>query len=68
MTAQYMLKEGGDWSINHTTNELVFNIDRQYNEEFGIVLCKKIQYTFSIVPSGDPFVFTGKVGTLKKTD
>lgn len=66
MTAQYMLSERGDWGINTASNELVFSIDKQYNEEFGTVLKKNIEYTFTIVPSGDPFVFEGKVGTLKK--
>ena len=66
MTAQYMLSERGDWGINTASNELVFSIDKPYNEEFGTVLKKNIEYTFTIVPLGDPFVFEGKVGTLKK--
>ena len=66
MTSQYMLGERGDWGINTASNELVFSIDKQYNEEFGTVLKKNIEYTFTIVPLGDPFVFEGKVGTLKK--
>ena len=64
-TSEYMTEAFGIWEIDGINNMIIFKISRHLNSKYGIMVLKKISYSFKI-KDYDKKLFDGINSTLSK--
>ncbi len=65
-TKDYMNEEFGNWNFNEEKKILTFNVWRQMNKRYGLVLLKKFQFEFIVNNTSGIITFQSEKGVLTK--